>query len=345
MIVEVLKEALIKNLGHLKPSPNNWLRRNCPLCHTQGHSKDTRSRFGIQFTADTIAVNCFNCGFTCSYTEGKPISKSLKFLLKQIGTDPKFIEYVEFEAFRIKHRISPREGTNILEKARNSIDLWHTKPLPDDSLPIHKWLEYNNTDSNFLTVIKYLESRSIRNWREFYWCPSSQHQLNKRFIIPYYYNKRTVGFTARLGYNSADKTVPKYYQQSPTDFVYNLNSQSNWERKITLVTEGVLDAWTVEGVGMMGSATAGKIDIVNRLGKQVIVSPDRDDAGYELVKIAMENNWAVAFPKWPKGIKDATDAATVFGRVLTVKSIIDSAVQNPSKIKIKWAIERNERKK
>lgn len=347
MIVEVLKEALLKNLGQLKQAPNNWLRRNCPVCHTQGHSRDTRSRFGIQFTNNSIAVNCFNCGFSCGYTEGKPLSKSLKHLLRTIGVDSKFIEYVEFESFKIKHKIQDRDpdAPSAIQRAKSSIETWHTIPLPDDALPIETWLRYNNSDYNFKRALEYVKSRSIRNLEQFYWSPSDAHNLKERVIIPYRYNDRSVGYTARLCYDTADKSIPKYYQQCPRDFVYNLDSQRDWNRKITIVTEGVLDAWTVDGVGVLGEITPNKIDIINRIGKQIIVSPDRDYKGGDLVRVAMENNWAVSFPKWDNGIKDAAKACEKYGRLLTVKSIIDSAITNPSKIKIKWDIEQNERKK
>jgi len=154
-----------------------------------------------------------------------------------------------------------------------------------------------------------------------------------------------VGYTSRLCYNVADKSIPKYYQQCPNDFVYNLDHQDDRLRKYTLVNEGVLDAWTVDGISILGEIGQAKVDIINRLQKQVIVCPDRDKKGHDLVETAIENNWAVSFPKWNSKIKDACQAAEIYGRLLTTHSIISSAVSGKEMIQLKWEIEQNARER
>jgi hypothetical protein len=142
-----------------------------------------------------------------------------------------------------------------------------------------------------------------------------------------------------------DKSIPKYYQQCPQDFVYNLDNQQGWLRKYVIVTEGVLDAWIVDGISILGEVGQSKVDIINRLQKEVIVCPDRDKKGWDLVNIAIENNWSVAFPKWDAGIKDAANASEKYGRLLTTHSIISSAVHGKDKIKLHWQIEHNQRQR
>jgi len=44
-------------------------------------------------------------------------------------------------------------------------------------------------------------------------------------------------------------------------------------------------------------------------------------------------------------IKDAAKASEVYGRLLTTHSIISSAVSGKDKIKLKWEIEQNARKR
>jgi hypothetical protein len=351
MITDIIKDAILSNIGPLKQAPKRWQKSNCKLCHTQGHGIDTRNRFGIQFNPQSIACNCFNCGFSAGYTEGKELSKSFKFFLRQLHVDEKFIEQLEFEIFKQKNQIHViREGDDEKvedkeSKFRSLFQKWKPMDLPKDSLPITDWLTYGLDDPDFLRVVNYMVGRKIYNSSEFYWSPLKEHNLHQRLIIPYFYKGKIVGFTSRLCYDTSDKSIPKYYQQSPTDFVYNLDHHQEWLRKYALVNEGVLDAWTVDGISILGEIGQSKIDIINRLQKQIIVCPDRDKKGRDLVEVAIENDWAVSFPKWGMDIKDATHAAEKYGRLLTTHSIISSAVSGKEKIKIKWNIEANDRQR
>ena len=220
---------------------------------------------------------------------------------------------------------------------------WKPMDLPKDSLPITQWLEYGLDDKYFLKVINYAIDRNILDLENFYWSPIKTHNLNQRLIIPYYYRSKIVGFTSRLYYDVPDKSIPKYFQQCPEDFVYNLDHQQAWQRKYLIVNEGVLDAWTTDGVATLGEITQPKIDIINRLQKEVIVCADRDRKGGDLLDAAKANNWAVSFPKWEKGIKDASQAAEKYGRLLTTHSIISSAITGKVKIQVQWDIAQAER--
>lgn len=347
-MIEVIKEAITENIGTLKPATKNWSKRCCMLCHTQGHGADTRNRFGIQFNVDSIIVNCFNCGFSAAYTEGKSLSKAFKFFLKQIHISEKLIQKIEFDIYKNSNGITTtRDGETIgidpLIKYQALLNQWTPTELPEGSLEIKTWLKCGVEDENFENVLKYLESRRLYDYSKFFWCPDEAHNFNKRFIIPYYYKNKLVGYTARLCNNSTDKSIPKYFQKTPSNFVYNLDNQRGWERKYVILTEGVLDAFVVDGISTLGQISDAKIDIINRLQKQIIVSPDRDKAGEGLVKAAINNGWAVSFPKWEHGIKDAADAANKYGRLLTTHSIISSAEYNKDKIKIQWDIESLER--
>lgn len=351
MILDILKTAILENIGPLKDAPKGWKKSCCRLCHTQGHGKDTRNRFGIQFNPGSIALNCFNCGFSAGYSEGKELSKTFKFFLGQINISDKFVEQVEFEIFKQRNQIHVlRDGdeTKVEDpesKFRNLFQRWHTVELPDDTLSIRQWLEAGLDDPEFLNVVEYTLSRRLFDIDEFYWSPLTQNNLNQRLIIPYKYQGRTVGFTARLYYDVPDKSIPKYFQHCPPDFVYNLDNQQAWARKYVIVTEGVLDAYVADGISILGEIGQSKVDIVNRLQKQVIVCPDRDKKGWDLVEVAIENNWAVSFPKWDISVKDAANASEIYGRLLTTQSIISSAVSGKDKIKLTWNIEQNARER
>lgn len=350
MILDILKDAILQNIGPLKSAPKDWQKRDCMLCHTQGHGKDTRSRFGIQFNSHSILCNCFNCGFSAHYKEGEELTKGFKFFLRQIHLDEKFIKQVEFEIFKAKNNIlEVRDGeTRLVDKEaklRELMNTWKPMELPEDALPISQWLELGLDDENFLGVVEYALSRKIFDLDKFYWTPSKEKRLNERLIIPYFYKGKIVGFTSRLSYDLPDKSIPKYFQQCPTDFVYNLDPYQDRSRKYVLVTEGVLDAWCIDGVATLGEIGQAKVDIINRLQKEVIVCPDWDKKGWDLVDAAIKNDWAVSFPKWDLSIKDAAKASEKYGRLLTTHSIISSAVYGKEKIEINWKIKLNERER
>lgn len=349
MILDLLKDVILQNIGTLKPAPKGWNKRNCMLCHTQGHGTDTRHRFGIQFNPQSIAMNCFNCKFSAGYTDGQDLSKSMKFFLRQIHVGEEFIKQLEFEIFRQKNRLTEtRDGVSVVDpeaRLKSLFQQWKPIDLPEGSLSISEWLEYENTDKDFLNVVNYAIGRHIYDLDNFYWSPSTEHNLNQRIIIPYYYKHKIVGFASRLSYDTADKSIPKYYQQCPLDFVYNLDNHQGWIRKYSILNEGILDAWAVDGISTLGEIGQSQIDIINRLQKQIIVCPDRDKSGWGLVKAAIDNDWAVSFPKWPMHIKDASKASEIYGRLLTTHSIISSAVSGKDKIKLTWEIEQNARKR
>ena len=69
------------------------------------------------------------------------------------------------------------------------------------------------------------------------------------------------------------------------------------------------------------------------MNKRVVLLADSDKAGMDMVKKAVERGWEVAFPEWTD-CKDAADAQMKYGRLFTVKSILESAVRNPTKIKV-----------
>jgi hypothetical protein len=345
MITDLLKESILQNIGPLKSAPKNWQKRCCFLCTSRGHGKDTRNRLGIQLNPQSIAINCFNCGFSAGYSEGKELSDSFKFFLRHLGIDEKFIKHIEFEIFRERNNLRiTKDGEEDREsKLRSLFQRWEGIELPENSLSIKQWLEHGLDDPNFLKVVNYALQRKIYNLENFYWTPITDNHLNERLIIPYKYRNNIVGFTARLSYDIDQKIIPKYYQQCPTDFVYNLDNQQEWSRKYLIVTEGVLDAWVTDGVSVLGEVGQNKVDIINKLNKEIIVCPDRDKKGEDLVKVAIENDWAVSFPRWERDIKDAAKASEKYGKLLTLYSIIQSRISGKEKITVKWDIEQHER--
>ena len=79
--------------------------------------------------------------------------------------------------------------------------------------------------------------------------------------------------------------------------------------------------------------------LLNRLQKQIIVVPDRDQAGSKLVEQAIDLGWSVSMPDWSSNINDIGDAVQIYGRLYALHSIATSAEDSPLKIRLrakKW---------
>jgi DNA primase len=169
---------------------------------------------------------------------------------------------------------------------------------------------------------------------DYYWC--SKLGYRDRLIVPFYYEGRVVGWTARTVV--ADKQ-PKYLTEVQPGFVYGLDEQVP-NKVFAIVCEGQIDAIHIEGCALGGSEISEQqAMLLNRLQKQIIVVPDRDKAGSKLVERAIELGYSVAMPEWAEDINDIGDSVQRYGRLYTLHSIATSAEDSPLKIRLrakKW---------
>ena len=157
----------------------------------------------------------------------------------------------------------------------------------------------------------------------------------KRVIIPFMYNNELVGWTGRH-INPPTKETPKFLNNIKAGYVFNVDAFAGTEREIVIVTEGIFDAILVDGVAVQGNAVSPEqAQLIDKLGKRVILCPDRDSAGKDLIEQAITLDWEISFPPWDKDVKDAADAVSKYGRLLTVASIIKHATKNKMKSQVK----------
>jgi len=134
-------------------------------------------------------------------------------------------------------------------------------------------------------------------------------------------------------FEQSDKV--KYYTDVQPGYVFNMDAQ-DWSRKFVLVTEGPFDAITVSGVSILGSEINDtQRELIEGLGRQIIVVPDRDAPGEKLINQATEFRWSVAFPEWDKTVGDVADAVLKYGRLFTIQSILKTTESSKLKIDLK----------
>jgi hypothetical protein len=157
------------------------------------------------------------------------------------------------------------------------------------------------------------------------------HWTRPYVLIPFTYNNKVIGWTARF----LDNKIPKYINHSQPGYVFGTDLQhANWQYAI--VTEGIFDALSIGGLALMHNTISdAQARLIRTLGKEVIVVPDQDLPGMELVDRAVELGYSVSMPEWPDHIKDVNDAVIEYGRLGTLLTIIQA--KEKSKIKIELA--------
>jgi hypothetical protein len=314
-----------------KNTPSGWTKFNAVCCVHNNNTPDTRQRAGVIRNSDGCSYHCFNCGFKSSYVIGRHLTRKMRQLLGWLGAPDDVVNKLALEALKIE---SDQKITEAI-----SLPVFEDKPLPDDSKSFDEWKTFLSlTDDSYITpeglklAVEYIDERKIGMFTHpFHWSKS----MPDRVIIPFLYEGRTVGYTAR----KLTEGKPKYLSEQTPGYVFNLDAQLE-ESKYVIVVEGPMDALSIGGVAILGADIMDKqAMLINRLNKKVIVLPDRDKDGERTVARALELGWGVSMPDWAQDIKDANDALRQYGRLYTLYSIINSAEFNDLKTKLrikKW---------
>lgn len=311
-----------------KNTPSGWAKFNAVCCIHNGTSADNRARGGIIKNSEGCSYHCFNCGFKASYVNGRHLTRKMRQLLQWFGAPDEVINKLSLEALRIQ------KDSEYIEKI--SLPKFEDKPLPEGAMPISQWLEmYDEMTSEFLNpVVEYLINRGFDPLsNNFYWSPTPGYA--DRVIIPFRYEGRIVGNTAR----KIKEGKPKYISDQTPGYVFNLDNQHliNWyDDRYVIIVEGPMDALSINGVAILGADIMDKqAMLINRLGLTPVLVPDRDQDGLRTIEQALSNKWLVSLPEWHQDIKDSNDAVRKYGRLWTLKSIIDGVERNELKIKLR----------
>ena len=308
-----------------KPTPSGWLSFNAPCCHHNGTTADTRLRGGLITNPDGLSFHCFNCGYKASWQQGRNLSFKMRKLLQWLNAPDDVINKLALTIMQ------ENEGVQVTQQLVE-IPKFNTVPLPDDAIKVVDITDFNK---HSLAILEYMASRNLQvDDTTYYWSPSLGYR--DRLIIPFYYENRIVGWTGRSV--QADKK-PKYLSEQQPGYVFNLDEQRP-QKVFAIVCEGPIDALYIDGVALLGSeAKDQQALLINRLNKDVIVVPDRDQAGSKLVEQAIDLGWGVSMPAWESDITDIGEAVQRYGRIFTLHSIASYAETSPLKIRLgakKW---------
>ena len=316
-----------------KKTPSGWISFNAPCCVHNGETADKKKRGGVMTSADgTVSYHCFNCGFKASYVIGRKLTYKMRQFMGYIGIPDDTIRKLAIEAMR------EEEGDKKYEKKK--FVTFKRKELPKHTRSLGEWLEEytvgtmaTEQQTKIDNLLNYLAGRGIGpDWYDFMYSSDKYWDVDKRLLIPFYWRGDVVGFTGRM-FEQSDKV--KYYTDVQPGYVFNMDAQ-DWTRKFVIVTEGPFDAITVSGVSILGSEINDiQRELIDGLGRKVIVVPDRDAPGEKLINQAIEFGWSVAFPDWDEKVEDVADAVLKYGRLFTIQSILKTTESNKFKIDLK----------
>jgi len=317
-----------------KTTPSGWTSFNGVCCPHNGESADTRGRGGLTANPDgSVSYHCFNCNFKASYQPGRHLTFKFRKLLKWLGADDTDIKRLVIEAIRVRELVAPEEVKQEAEEER--ID-FKARELPESAVSFRAMMthhlldDFQNVPGLLNSAVNYTNLRKMDYDRyDFLWTDSTEHSLHQRVIIPFIWQGRTIGYTARA---VTDGVKPKYYSSYEPNFVFNINNQLP-DSKFVIVCEGPFDAMSIDGVAVLNNeCNETQADIIESLGREVIVVADKDRAGARMINNAIEYGWSVSFPVWLETCKDINEAVVKYGRLFVLKTILDA--KQTSKLKI-----------
>jgi hypothetical protein len=322
LVVDLFKQNLPPKA---RITPSGWTSFNAVCCHHRGEAPDDRKRGGVNFNQGLV-YHCFNCGFTASWKPGRQISFKLKELMKWLGAPDDDINKMVFEAMR-------SEAVEEQAHAHPLFTRFPEKELPANSLPMEEWIDAeiqdHDLEQQLAKVVKYVVDRGFDPLdRNFYWTP--ELGFRDRVIIPFKYDGKIVGYTAR----KVTDGKPKYLSDQHPNYVFNIDSVTDWQNYV-FVVEGPFDALSIGGMALLHNELGEEqARLINKLGKTVIVIPDQDQAGLKLIDDAVKQDWMVAFPTWDPSIKDCAAAVEKYGSLFVIIDAISTAVAGNVKIQL-----------
>lgn len=331
-MLTTVQDTLLQFLpARRKRSPSGWVSFNAPCCVHNGESPDSRSRGGLMSNPNgSVSYHCFNCNFKASYTPGYHLNYKVRKLLSWLGADENTVRRLVIEAVRIKDLVTPETEQQVKQEVSFKI-----RNLPDDAV--------NIVESKDLQALEYLLPRKIDpEVYPFYTSAHTENNLNRRVIIPCFWKNELIGYTARTWDNNVK---PKYHSHYEPNFVFNTDRQhKDW--KFVLVVEGPFDAMSIDGVAILSNECSEvQADIIDSLGREVIVIPDFDKhvnnkgrivwPGEHLIDQAVEYGWSVSFPIWLETCKDVNEAVCRYGKLFVLKSILEAKETSRLKIELR----------
>lgn len=305
-----------------RANSKGWIQVNCKVCNDHGKKG---MRGGFNFTRG-LGYQCFNCEHKANFTEG------------QFNTPSDEVREV-FEAFGIPDDIWNELVMSTLVN-RNSGQMEFHKKVLSENTHEPKVIEIPNY---FVLLSDMAEDDPMRQIAEdhliterkidpadypYYMGVATADQYSEpwknRLIIPIYNrNKKLIFYQGR---DLLDLSVSKYKSCTADrdNVLYGMDQLYAHTSAPLFICEGFFDAYHVNGVAVMGKQiTEGMIWHLDKSPREKIIIPDRSGDGETLALAGLKLGWKISTPDFG-GCKDVTEAIVKYGKLYTMKSLMDN---------------------
>jgi len=320
---ECLEEIIKQYVKTSQPSSSGWCAVRCAVCndHTR---KGLRGAF--LFKDDTVIYKCWNCSAKGGYEPTKTaiMSKNMESILNAFGIPSAAWKDLILDNIRKLGSIVP-SSPRTLPKQKNIEPIELKQPdifyrlsdaPPDDQLAI--------------TATRYLiDERGIQpEDYPFLLAHNSTNVLLKkwgrRLIIPIFKDNKLIFYTGRALYDA-----PKKYETPSTEknrILYGFDLLFAHTTAPLLIVEGWFDAMSIDGIATFGNIiTEAQAQWLNKSSREKIYIPDKTGDGHLAAQQALSLGWKISTPNIGSNCKDMNDAVMKYGKLYTIKSIIDNA--------------------
>lgn len=245
----------------------------CLLCGDSQKSQ-TKKRFHLDFNNGNPIYHCFNCMKSGSFLE-------LYMMIKGIDISQARKELFKYNPDYLIQKLSNRKKEKIVKEISTEnhnyiLDYSVSDMFPQPGVMGKKYLKLLND---------FRESRKLSKEYELLYAFDGDYK--GRIIIPIYdENKDIIYFQARRSPGS--DLDPKYKNPTIAKGSIIHNKHKFDRKKPIVVVEGLLDAMTIglQGTTCLGAEISDNLmkEIINLTDEYVIVAPDNDKAGIELMK-------------------------------------------------------------
>ena len=301
--------------GKRKATPSGWTSFNGVCCG------DRRQRGGLKTSDQGWSYHCFNCSFTASFILGRSVSFKARKFLTLLNVPEAEIDMLNLESLR------HRSIHGLIADRQRTFDQLADISFEERDLPPFAELLSAYPEGDYWDYLKarrvpmdYPYMIQVKN--------DGIHWTRPHVVIPFTHHDKIVGYTCRF----IDGKSPKYISDAQPNYVFGTDLQhDSWQYAI--VVEGIFDALSISGLAVMHNAISdGQARLIRGLGKDIIVVPDQDKSGLELIDRAVELGWSVSIPDWPDDVKDVNDAVVKYGKLGALLTILEA--RETSKIKI-----------
>ena len=279
------------NAGLSSQEATGFYMIHCPVC-----KKNDRKTGGFKFEHDHIIYNCFRgkCDATCVMTEGEPVSRKFKTLMKTIGVDIPASLLVKKQS--LADKIQSLDHDLYVENSYKPVVFSDGKLV--DALPSYwiKRLENRCVDLE-TTGIKYIKD----------------DKFDGDIAFPFYVGNMCIGHQI---YTRSGKYIKKFGGQEHPIYIPN-----KWlSDDIVLVVEGTFDAECFPNTcAVMGDHISPQ-QAYHLRGRNVVMLPDRT-GGNKFHEQFYKYDWGLCVPPWKE--KDLNSAVMEYGHMAVAQMIVD----------------------